>query len=211
MERETKILFGIIAVIVAGLIGVFMIFNKPGAESTVDAGKLVREDSQKQGTGLVQLVEFGDYQCPSCSSVQPTVQKLLKDLDGKITFVFRNFPLETIHKNAMVAAKYAQASSKQNKFWEMHDKLYESQTEWSELADPTAKFAEYAKALGMNADQLKKDANESSVADYIKRDVEDGNALSVSGTPTFFVNGKQVAKNDYDSLKAAIEAVQNQK
>ena len=208
MEKETKILFGIIAVIVAGMIGVFVTFNKSGTSTTVDSGKLVRADSQKEGTGPVQLVEFGDYQCPSCGAAHPTTQKILKDFEGKVTFVFRNFPLETIHKNAMVAAKYAQASSKQNKFWEMHNKLYESQTEWSELADPTTKFAEYAKALGMNADQLKKDANESAVADYIKRDMDDGTALSVTGTPTFFVNGKQVAKNDYESLKSAIEAAQ---
>lgn len=208
MEKETKILLGIIAVIVAGLIGVFMLFNKPGTETTVDAGKLVRADSQKEGTGSIQLVEFGDYQCPSCGAAHPVTQKILQDFEGKVTFVFRNFPLEAIHKNAMVAAKYAQASSKQNKFWEMHNKLYESQTEWSELPDPTSKFAEYATALGMNADQLKKDANEATVADYIKRDMDDGNALGVTGTPTFFVDGKQVAKNDYESLKAAIEAAQ---
>ncbi len=208
MEKETKILLGIIAVIVAGLIGVFMMFNKSGTTATVDPGKLVRADSQKEGSGSVQLVEFGDYQCPSCGAAHPTVQKILKDFEGKVTFVFRNFPLETIHKNAMAAAKYAQASSKQNKFWEMHNKLYESQAEWSELADPTTKFAEYAKALGMDTDKLKKDANEQSIADYIQRDIDDGTALSVSGTPTFFVNGKQVAKNDYDSLKAAIEAAQ---
>lgn len=208
MQKETKILLGIIAVIVAGLIGVFMVFNKQGSSTTVDAGKLVRADSQKEGTGSVQLVEFGDYQCPSCGAAHPTTQKILQDFAGKVTFVFRNFPLETIHKNAMVAAKYAQASSKQNKFWEMHNKLYESQTEWSDLADPTTKFAEYAKALGMNADQLKKDATESSVADYIQRDMDDGNSLGVTGTPTFYVNGKQVAKNDYDSLKSAIEAAQ---
>ena len=208
MEKETKILLGIIAVIVAGLIGVFVMFNKSGTPASVDAGKLVREDSQKEGTGVVQLVEFGDYQCPSCGVAHPVTQKILKDFEGKVTFIFRNFPLETIHKNAMVAAKYAQASSKQNKFWQMHNKLYESQAEWSDLADPTTKFAEYAKALGMDADKLKKDAAEQAVADYIQRDIDDGTALSVSGTPTFFVNGKQVAKNDYDSLKSAIEAAQ---
>ena len=206
MERETKILFGIIALIVAGLIGVFVVFNKPGAATTADAGKLVRADSQKEGTGSVQLVEFGDYQCPSCGVAHPVTQKILQDFEGKVTFVFRNFPLEAIHKNAMIAAKYAQASSKQNKFWEMHNKLYESQTEWSDLSDPKDKFAEYAKELGMNADQLQKDAAEQAVADYIQRDIDDGTSLGVTGTPTFFVDGKQVAKNDYESLKTAIYA-----
>lgn len=208
MEKETKILLGIVAAIVAGLIGVFVVFNKSGSSTAVDSGKLVRADSQKEGTGAVQLVEFGDYQCPSCGAAHPITQKILQDFAGKVTFVFRNFPLETIHKNAMVAAKYAQASSKQNKFWEMHNKLYESQEEWSDLADPKDKFAEYAKELGMNADQLKKDAAEQTVADYIQRDIDDGTSLGVTGTPTFFVNGKQVANNDYESLKSAIEAAQ---
>lgn len=206
MQKETKILLGIIAVIVAGLIGVFVMFNKPGSTPTTDASKLVRSDSQKQGTGSVQLVEFGDYQCPSCGVAHPVTQKIMKEYQGKVTFVFRNFPLETIHKNAMIASKYAQAASRQNKFWEMHDKLYESQSEWSDLPDPAAKFAEYAKALGMNPDALKNAAADGATNALIQRDMADGNDLGVSGTPTFYVNGKQVANNDYNSIKAAIEA-----
>lgn len=208
MQKETKILLSIIAVIVAGLIGVFMVFNKSGSTPTTDASKLVRSDSQKQGSGGVQLVEFGDYQCPSCGVAHPTVQKLLKEYEGKVTFVFRNFPLETIHKNAMIAAKYAEASARQNKFWQMHDKLYESQNEWSELSDPAPKFAEYARALGMDSTALTNAAADGAINALIQRDMTDGNDLGVSGTPTFFVNGKQVANNDYNSLKAAIDAAQ---
>lgn len=208
MQKETKILIGIIALIAAGLIGVFMVFNKSGNSTATDASKLVRADSQKQGSGSVQLVEFGDYQCPSCGVAHPTVQKLLKEYDGKVTFVFRNFPLETIHKNAMIAAKYAEAAARQGKFWQMHDKLYESQSEWSDLGDPTGKFAEYAKALGMNPDALKNAAADGTTNALIQRDMTDGNDLGVSGTPTFYVNGKAVANNDYNSLKAAIDAAQ---
>lgn len=210
MQRETKILLGIIALVVAGLIGIFMVFNKPGSATATDAERLVREDSQKQGTGSVQMVEFGDYQCPSCGAAHPTVVKLMQEYDGKVQFVFRNFPLETIHKNALIAAKYAEASAKQDKFWEMHDKLYESQTEWSDLPDPSAKFAVYAKDLGMDADKLKTDANDAAILTLIRRDQEDGNALGVTGTPTFYVNGKQIANSDYASLKSAIDAALNQ-
>lgn len=210
MEKETKILLGIIALIVAGLVGVFVVFNKPGDATVTDASRLVRADSQKEGTGSIQLVEFGDYQCPSCAAAVPVVQKIMAEFAGKVTFVFRNFPLEAIHKNAVISAKYAEASAKQNKFWEMHKKLYESQAEWSDLGDPTAKFAEYAKTLGMNADQLKKDASEAAVTDLIKRDQADGNALSVNSTPTFFVDGKVLASGDYASIKSAIEAAQKQ-
>ena len=165
MQKETKILLGIIAIIVAGMIGLFVVFNGSGTTTTADNAKLVREDSQKEGTGSIQLVEFGDYQCPSCGAAHPTTKKLLQEFDGKITFVFRNFPLESIHKNAMPAAKYAQAAAKQNKFWQMHDKLFEAQQEWSDLPNPANKFAEYAKELGMNADQLKTDAAAATVAE----------------------------------------------
>ena len=211
MEKETKILLGIIAVIVAGLIGVFVMFNKQGSSTTTDASKLVRATSQKQGSGSVQLVEFGDYQCPACGAAYSNVQKIMKEYDGKVTLIWRNYPLETIHKNALVSAQYAQASAQQNKFWEMHDKLYETQKEWSELADPTGKFAEYATALGMDAAKLKNAAKDGAVNAIIKQDKTDGDAVGVQGTPTFFVNGKQVASYDYASLKAAIDAALSQK
>jgi protein-disulfide isomerase len=196
---------------VAGLIGVFMLFNKPGASTTTDSSKLVRETSQKQGSGSVQLVEFGDYQCPACGAAHPNVKKIMSEYEGKVTLVFRNYPLESIHKNALISAKYAQASSKQGKFWEMHDKLYETQNEWSDLGDPTSKFAEYAKALGMDVAKLKKDANDAATAAFIKQDQSDGDAVGVQGTPSFFVNGKAVANYDYNSLKTAIDAALNQK
>lgn len=205
MEKETKILLGIVALIIAGLIGIFMVFNKPGDATTASSDTLVRSTSQKQGSGSVTMVEFGDYQCPSCAAAHPVVQKIMKDYEGKVTFVFRNYPLESIHKNALVAAKYAEASAKQNKFWPMHDKLYESQTEWSTLGDPTAKFAEYATALGMNAAKLKADANEAATLALIKQDMADGDKVGVQGTPSFFVDEKAVAKSDYESLKTAID------
>jgi len=208
MEKETKILLGIIGVIVAGMVGLFVVFNQGGSTATVDAGKLVREDNQKKGTGDIQLVEFGDYQCPSCAAAYPITERLLADFDGKLTFVYRNFPLESIHKNALSAAKYAEAAAKQGKFWEMHAKLFEAQNEWSGLGDPAAKFADYARALGMNVDQLKTDAALAAIADTIKRDVDDGSSLGVTGTPSFFVDGKPIAKSDYASLKTAIEAAQ---
>lgn len=206
MQKETKILVGIVIAVIAGLIGLFVVFNKPGSEATTDTSRLVRSDSQKRGSGSVTLVEFGDYQCPSCGAAHPTVQKIMSEYDGKVTFVFRNFPLETIHKNAMVAAKYAEASARQGKFWEMHDKLYETQDEWSDLSDPTTKFAEYATALGMDATALKNAAADGTISAMINRDMDDGNALGVSGTPTFYVNGKTVANNDYNSLKSAIDS-----
>ena len=206
MNKDTKVLLGIISVVVIALVGLFVVFNKDGSSATTDVSRLVRSDSQREGSGSVTLVEFGDYQCPACGQAYPNVQKVMSEYSGKVQLVFRNYPLETIHKNALVGAKYAEAAAKQGKFWQFHDKLYEKQSEWSESNDPTSFFATYAKDLGLDGSKLKTDAASAEIASHITRDKADGDALAISGTPTFYVNGKQLANIDYASLKSAIDA-----
>src|SRR5690606_4714485 len=99
------------------------------ADPTAIMSKLVREDSRKVGSGEVQVVEFGDYQCPACAQVNPDVEKLKEEFKDDITFVFRNFPLP-MHPNAQVAAEAAEAAGSQEKYWEMHNKLFETQDQW---------------------------------------------------------------------------------
>jgi protein-disulfide isomerase len=131
--------------------------------------------------------------------------EILPQFNGQIKFVFLDFPLE-IHKNAQPAAQAARAAYAQNKFWEMHDKLYESQEEWSELRDPKGKFEEYAREFGLNMDQFKKDFDSEAVKDAIAQNVALGEAFKLQGTPSFFVNGQPVdTQQGSDSLVAAIK------
>jgi protein-disulfide isomerase len=210
VSRESKILIGVLVVVVGGMIALFALANKStssGPAPTGDKTKVVRADSHKTGTGSVQLVEFGDYQCPACGAAYPNVKQVMKDFDGKVTLYFRNFPLTQIHQNAMLGAEAAEAAGAQGKYWEMHDALYENQKEWSELGASAAedKIVGYAKNLGLDSDKLKTDIDAEKYKQVIQQDMADGNALGIQGTPTFYINGTQVQGGyDYPTLRDAV-------
>jgi len=128
----------------------------------------------------------------------------MEDYDGKITFVFRNFPL-TMHKNAIPAAHGAEAAALQNKFWEMHDRLYEHQNEWSELPDPSPFFDRYAGEIGMDVAKFKQDSASAAIKKIVEDDLADGQAVDIQATPTFYVNGVKAEAFDYDTLKRLID------
>lgn len=205
MSKEAKVMTAILVAVVGGLIGVFALFNKPEPAAVGDATKIIRETSHKTGTGSVQLVEFGDFQCPSCAVAHPTVKQIMKDFDGKVTFYFRNFPLSQ-HQNAQISSQAAEAAGAQGKFWEMYDKLYENQKAWENEANPTDIYAGYAKEIGLDVDKFKADLSDKAYQSVIDQDVADGGALNVQGTPTFFVNGKLVSGFSYADLRDAINA-----
>lgn len=205
MSKESKIIL-LVAALVAVAITVLVLFvNASRMDPAAIMEKIVRDDSHRYGTGEVYLVEFGDYQCPACAQAHPYVETLKEEYKDKMVFVFRNFPLPG-HANAQPAAEAAEAAAAQGKFWEMHSKLFETQSQWSSLADPSSIFKQYAEELGVDADRFVNDITSRAHKDFISSDQSDGYAVGVSGTPTFFVNGKQQSSFDYDSLKRAIEA-----
>jgi protein-disulfide isomerase len=210
LSKEAKILTAILVAVVAGMIGLFVIANKSadsGPPPTGDKTKIVRDSSHQEGSGPVQLVEFGDYQCPACGAAYPNVQQIMKDYDGKVTLYFRNFPLSQVHKNAVAAAEAAEAAGDQGKYWQMHDKLYEAQKDWSEDVDPTTKFVGYAKDLGLDTDKFKTAIQAEQFKRVIDQDTADGTALSIDSTPTFYVNGTKLEGGfSYPTLRDAIEA-----
>lgn len=172
---------------------------------------LVRPDSYKASTpsATLTLVEFADYQCPTCGAYYLIVKQLQSEFSQNLNFVFRNFPLTNIHKNAYLAAQAAAAAGLQNKYWLMHDKLFETQKDWSEVDNARDIFVEYAKVLGLNIDQFKKDLDSTVVQDHINQDLRDGNSLGVNATPTFYLNGEKIPNllslDDFRTLiKAAL-------
>ena len=208
MSRESKILIGVLVLVVGSLIGVFALANGGSSSNsgpTPSGSKTVtRPSSHKEGSGEIQMVEFGDYQCPACGAAFPNVQQLLKDYGSHISFYFRNFPLTQIHPNAMVGAE---AAALQNKFWQMHDLLYQKQSEWSELGDPSSKLDDYASQLGLDISKFDSDRQSAAVKQTVQQDMADGNALGINATPTLYVNGTQVQGGyDYNTLKTAIDA-----
>jgi protein-disulfide isomerase len=131
----------------------------------------------------VTLVEYGDYECPSCGGAYPMVKAIQKRLGAKLRFVFRNMPLNEIHPNAELAAEAAEAAAAQGKFWEMHDMLYEHQ----DALGPDL-VRTLAKRLRLDMSRFEEDLVSRRFRDHVKRDFVGGVRSGVNGTPTFFVD-----------------------
>jgi protein-disulfide isomerase len=152
---------------------------------------------------LVELVEYGDYQCPHCGAAHPVVKAIMKAYGKDLKFVFRNFPLSEAHPYAEAAALAAEAAGKQKKFWEMHDMIYEHQN----ILDGRA-LLEFASALGLDMKKFEKDITDSRIAEKVSSDFESGMRSGVNGTPSFFINGlKYNGSYDFESLAGSIEAL----
>jgi protein-disulfide isomerase len=207
----SKQFWGVIAVIVLIFAGIAIVSgNKSDSDSKGKSGSSsVSQHVKGSGTSGVTLIEYGDYECPFCGQYYPTIKQVQAEFGDQIKFQFRNFPLINIHQNAFAAARAAEAASLQNKFWEMHDLLYENQSAWSSASAPSTFFDQYAQQIGLNMTQYKTDYASSKVNDTINADMAAGNKLDITGTPTFFIDGKQVQINnttaDFEKvIKAAI-------
>lgn len=210
MNSETKLFAGIIAATFVIIAGAAFIFSRPTNAPKVDPKILVREDSNKFGSpsATVTLVEFGDLQCPACGAYHLVVKQLMDKYKDSLSLVFRHFPLN-IHPNAVPASKAVEAAGKQGKYWEMYNKIYESQKEWSAEKNTINVFAGYAQGLGLNVDQFKKDLDDKEIQKKIDRDVADGTSLGVNSTPSFYLNNEKIQNpaslEDFETLiKAAI-------
>jgi len=207
MSKTSWIIFSsIVALLFAGLIAWTRIANPPIDVSGIDTSRIITsaennyniEDNVKGNTkSSVVLVEYGDFQCPSCAAAHPNVETLVKEYGDRIALVFRNYPLTTIHPNARAAAGAAEAAGLQGKYWEMHDLLFTNNQTWSTL-DSTARndsFASMAGTLGLDVERFKADLSSSAVTRKISFDQALAKKDGVQATPTFIING---AKLDED-------------
>lgn len=154
----------------------------------------------------VTLEEYGDYQCPPCGQLYPELRSIEKEYGDQIRFVFRQFPLE-IHNHAFEAAHAAEAAGLQGHFWEMHDLLYQNQSNWSVLPDVRPIFIQYASDLKLNVDRFTKDIDSQEVANRVLMDIQRGKASGVIGTPTVFINNRQLRPEAVtrDGLRMALD------
>ena len=136
--------------------------------------------------GLIELVEYGDFQCPYCGRAYPIVRRLKNEFGVNLKFVFRNFPLKKIHAQAKEAAMAAEAAGLQNKFWEMHDLLFENQTRLNNTS-----LLHYALLLSLDIEQFKSDIQREDLSDKIDEHFMSGLKSGVNATPTFFINGQR--------------------
>jgi protein-disulfide isomerase len=145
----------------------------------------------------VTVEEFADFQCSACGAYYPELKKIESEFGDKLRVIFRERPLVPPHDHALLAAQAAEAAGMQGRFWEMHDKLYENQANWSTISDLVPAFVDYAKQIGIDADRFMKDLNGEPVATRIFQDGKRVHALNVNSTPTFFVNGKEATGDQW--------------
>jgi protein-disulfide isomerase len=148
----------------------------------------------------ITLVEYGDFECPHCGQAHYELQELEKLVGESVRFVFRHFPLSTVHPHAAQAAEAAESAAAQRKFWSMHDMLFENQDALEE-----DNLLQYAAAIGLDVEQFVRDLNEGRFAPRVREHFLGGARSGVNGTPTFFINGvRHDGAFDYQSLLEAI-------
>ena len=140
----------------------------------------------------VTLEEFGDFQCPPCGLLHPVLKTMEKEFGSQLKVVFRHFPLAQAHPHAVPAARAAEAAGMQGKFWEMHDMIFETQRTWHAAFDARPIFESYAVKLGLDIPKYRRDLMSSAVDQRIALDGRRATALGVNGTPTLFMNGREV-------------------
>jgi protein-disulfide isomerase len=156
----------------------------------------------------VTLEEFGDFECPPCALLHPELKMIEKEYGSRLRIIFREFPLVPTHAHALAAAKAAEAAGLQGKFWEMHDMLYENQKSWRDAFDVRSTFEGYATRIGLDLERFKRDSTNEIVDLRIFLDGKRGHSLDVKGTPTVFLNGREVPFDSLaiDKLRAQINA-----
>ena len=219
MNKVTWIIFGAVIVLVLGGLVVYSRVTNPALDvKSVDANAVVSASDQNgqiadhiygNADSKVVLVEYGDFQCPSCGGAYQPVKDAVEEYKDDVAFIFRNFPLTTIHPNARAAAAAAEAAGLQGKYWEMHDQLYETQSEWENLSGTqrTDIFTSYAKNLGLDAAKFTTDLASSAVNSKISFDQAIGNKLGVNSTPTFYLNGEKLSATDSGEIVQGSKSV----
>ena len=219
--NRNKVFIIVILTTVVLLVGGVFLFTKNGGGSgqtgkTVNMSLLVPQNAiatsgyqndtylAASTSASVFLVEFGDYECPACSMYSPMVKQLLTEFAGKITYVFRNYPLPQ-HKNAPISSYAVEAAGLQGKYWEMHEKMFATQSDWSGLSDPKEVFMGYAKELGLDVNKFTTDIDSSTVKNKVQYDLNDGNTVGLTETPTFYLNGQKITlSGSFDQFKTLI-------
>jgi len=208
--KHKIILWGsVIIIIIAAVVGMFFLSNKPsnpadniaGQPGQISMADWVRGDANAK----VTLVEYSDFQCPACAAYYPLVKKLEEKFGSQMSFTYRHFPLSQIHKNAELAAMAAEAAGLQGKFWEMHDMLFENQTAWSNNYNAKKVFIGYAEKLVLNTDQFENDLDRKDLRDKIAANYKEGVSIGINGTPSFFVNGVKITNpKSYEEFEKII-------
>ncbi len=168
-----------------------------------DAGVVYRIDSGKSPMrgpkeAPVSIIEFSDFQCPYCAGLESTLDQVLKAFPKEVNLIYKQFPLN-IHQYARQAAVASMAAHQQGKFWQLHDKMFQNFTAISE-----ENIKKWAKEVGLNMGDFEKSMQSGALETMVQKDLADGAAARVLGTPTLFINGKRVQDRSFEAFKKTI-------
>ena len=213
-----KIKWIILLILIGGFIGLAIFSNNSKLNvNNIDANtiQIASDDNGNIGDHIygnadakVTLIEYGDFQCSGCGYQHPRTKAIIEKYAKQIRFVFRNYPLASGHPNAKAAAAAVEAAGLQGKYWEMQNKIYESQSDWGSLdgTERTDTFAAFAKGLDINTSQFKSDMASAEVSSKIAFDYALGVKVKVSETPSFYLNGTKIDSGIWgDSVKFTAE------
>lgn len=218
MFKDKFVLVIVISTILL-LVGGFIFSSQKSLSSNPNGSKSVSQENLKllevvpddyikgNKDASVTFIEYLDFECEACAFYYPLIKQLADEFKNEVRFVNRYFPLPG-HQNGLPSALAVEAAGRQGKYWEMHNILYENQKSWGEkqFPDPTI-FEGYAKQIGLNMEQFKKDVASPGVKDRVNRDKDSGTKLEVSGTPTFYLNGEKLPNpRSVEELKSFIRA-----
>ncbi|MBW8763306.1 MAG: thioredoxin domain-containing protein [Microbacterium sp.] len=208
MKTSFKAVIITIAVIVLLAFAAIVYAMNQQAQKPTGDGETVRPDSHvlnEGGADAVTLVEFLDFECPSCGQFFPIVEDLREKHEGDITYVVRYFPLPG-HINSTQAALAAEAAAQQDRFEDMYRTLFETQQQWSGQPTETPEvFRTLAEDLGLDMSAYDAAVADPAMLERVRSDKADGEALGVQSTPSFFIDGELLQLTAWGDLETAIE------
>jgi protein-disulfide isomerase len=183
--RNIGVVAGVIVVVLV-ILGVRVILSKDVEE----VARATNDPIKGSLDAKVLIREYSDFECPACRTSALALQEAVTAYgDEELGYVFNDFPIIQLHKNAYEAALAAQCAHEQEKFWEYHDRLFLDQASWKDLENPREKFISYAHALELDEDQFKICLDEEKTKSLVEEDLNEARDLSMNSTPTYFING----------------------
>lgn len=204
--NNKRLILWLSAIVAIGLL-VWLVISLANPSSNNGGYTIVTDKEWSKGNpdAEVTLIEYSDFQCPACATYYPMIKMLEEELGDSVNIIYRHYPLSSIHPQAELAARAAEAAGQQDAFWAMHDKLFEGQNAWSGQSEAKDIFIKYAEELGLDMIRFESDIDNGDIKDAVQDDVVSGNQAFVQGTPSFFINGQKINNpRSYDELRQLI-------
>lgn len=210
MTEQSKLITAIAVATVVIFGGLIFALTRAPSDVVRPTGKVAFNDSQSISIGkldskvIVRL--YSDFQCPACKAADTAVRTIMQEYSDRVAFIWKDFPLMTIHPNARNAANAARCANDQAKFWEFHHRLYDNQDVWSPLSDPKDRFVQFSRDAGMNVDQFTSCYADKKFDAQVMDEVKEGTKNGVNSTPTVYINNTPVNVRTEVQWRAVLDA-----